>query len=62
MGFYKKKVEWGPAKNFITPPFFDHKSATKRPPEHKKIEDNKSDFADNKSDTKNRVREKSSTK
>ena len=29
-------MEWGPAKNFSTPPFFDHKSATKLPPEHKK--------------------------
>ena len=32
MGFYYTR---GPAKNFSTPPFFDHKSATKLPPEHK---------------------------
>ena len=30
-------MEWGPAKNFSTPTFFDHKSATKLPPEHKYI-------------------------
>jgi hypothetical protein len=36
-GFLLYKVEWGPAKNFSTPPFFDHKSATKRPPEHKRF-------------------------
>ncbi len=34
-GFLLYKVEWGSAKNFSTPPFFDHKSATKLPPEHK---------------------------
>ena len=30
-------VECGPAKYFGTPPFFDHKSATTRPPEHKLV-------------------------
>ena len=33
-GFLLYKVEWGPTKNFSTPPFFYHKSATKRPLEH----------------------------
>ena len=30
-GFLLYKVEWGPAKPFSTPPFFDHKSAAKLP-------------------------------
>ncbi len=54
MGFYYPLWNGGPAKNFSTPPFFDHKSATKLPPEHKMfclikvdLESNKKDIESN---------------